>query len=226
MVHPAVDGREEELGDLADAVRRLIGLTVTSAAPPAELAAVAAELQRLGDRLAAAVPDHPPTHSMAGGVGEPGLPAMARRMPFDVVVGRYSPLALPVVMSSEGRTAVGRGRFTLPYEGPPGCVHGAIIASTFDIVCTAANVLADAAGPTALLSLRYRRPTLLHDEVTFEAWVERTEGRRTHTRGRAVQNGVVTAEAEGVFIALDREMTRSLGERARSQASGSASPSA
>jgi hypothetical protein len=140
---------------------------------------------------------------------------MSARMPFDVVVGRYSPLALPITITAEGPKAVGRGRFTLPYEGPPGCIHGAAIAGTFDIVFTAANVIANAAGPTATLTLTYRRPTLLYDEAVFEAWVDRTQGRRTYTSGRLLQNGVVTVEAEGVFVALSRETTRALGERHR-----------
>jgi acyl-coenzyme A thioesterase PaaI-like protein len=204
------------MGALADAVRRLVELTVTNAAPPAEVAALAAELDRVAERLAAHVPGGPITHSMGTRTTDDiDLGAMAERMPFDVVIGRYAPLALPITLSAEGPKAVGRGRFTLPYEGPPGCVHGAVIAGTFDIVFTAANVLAKAAGPTATLTLRYRRPTLLYDETVFEAWVDRTEGRRTYTSGRLMQNGTVTVEAEGVFVALDRETTRALGDRRR-----------
>jgi acyl-coenzyme A thioesterase PaaI-like protein len=205
--HPAVAGREPELADLAAAVRRLVDLAVTSAPDAAATRQAADEINRLSDRLAAHRPAEPVTHSMRSPEDRaPGLEAMATRMPFDYIVGRFNPLA---------RTAVGRGSFTHPYEGPPGCVHGAALAGVFDIVFTAANLLADAAGPTISLSVRYEKPTLLHDECVFEAVVDRTEGLRTFTTGRLVQNGVVTVEAEGVFAALSTEVIKRLGERRR-----------
>jgi acyl-coenzyme A thioesterase PaaI-like protein len=213
--HPAVQGREAEMAALAASVRRLIDATVSNLAPPAVVAEAAAGIDRIVTDLAAHVPEGPISHTMgARGGGGLDVEGMATRMPFDVVVGPYSPLALPIELSVEDGRAVGRGRFTLPYEGPPGCVHGAVIASTFDIVFTAANVLAGAGGPTVSLTLRYRRPTLLHAEAAFEAHVERTDGRRTFTTGRLVQNGVVTVEADGVFAVLDHDATRALGRRA------------
>ena len=127
---------------------------------------------------------------------------MAQRMPFDVVIGRYSPLALPVEIDFEGERAIGRAVFTRPYEGPPGCVHGAVLAATFDIVLTAANLAANAAGLTVSLTIGYKRPTLLYEEARFEAWVERVEERRVFTRGHIVQRGEVTVESEGVFAPL------------------------
>ena len=83
------------------------------------------------------------------------------------------------------------------YEGAPGVVHGAALAAAFDIVLTAANVMADAAGPTVELSIRYRKPTLVGVECRFESEVTEVTERRTHSRGRLVQDGVVTVEAEG-----------------------------
>jgi acyl-coenzyme A thioesterase PaaI-like protein len=93
----------------------------------------------------------------------------------------------------------------MPYEGPPGCVHGAVIAATFDIVLTAANMLAKAPGLTVSLSTRYRRPTRLHVESRFEAWVERVDDRRTYTHGRIVQGDMVTVESEGIFARLQAD---------------------
>jgi hypothetical protein len=50
--------------------------------------------------------------------------------------------------------------------------------------------------------MRYRLPTLLHEEARFEAWVDQLEDRRTYTKGRIVQRDKVTVEAEGVFAPL------------------------
>ena len=45
----------------------------------------------------------------------------------------------------------------------------------------------------------------------FEGWVDRTEGRKSYSKGRIVQDDVVTCEAEGLFIQVDRERIRNLG---------------
>ena len=209
--HPAVTGRAAELRALTDAVRRLAAVTVTNTAPPEETAAVAAELERAADRLATHVPDPPPPRFVDG------LPdaatTMTERMPFDAVVGAYNPIALPVDVAVDGDRAVARANFTVPYEGPPGCVHGGVIAATFDIVLSAAAHVADAAGPTVSLTMRYRRPTLLHRDLTIEAEVAETDGRRTRVVGRIVQDGEVTVEAEGVFAVLDRRAIQALHGR-------------
>jgi acyl-coenzyme A thioesterase PaaI-like protein len=201
--HPGTVGRPDELAELAEAVRRLIAATVTNRASSAELSVCTKELDAITERLETHVPDPAPHITQTGGSGSIlDGPTMAERMPFDVVIGRYTPLALPVEIEFDGDRAIGHASFTTPYEGPPGCVHGAVIAATFDIVLTAANMVANAAGLTVSLSMRYRRPTLLHEDAQFEAWVERVAERRVHTRGRILQRGVVTVEAEGVFARL------------------------
>ena len=212
-LHPGVEGRAPEMAELIDAVRRIIAAAVTNRAPAQATGLLAAELRAAAGRLEMHVPDPPPPLTVLTNVGGRGASGLLDRMAFDVVVGRYNPLALPLELSFEPPRAVGRGRFPLPYEGPPGCVHGAVIAASFDIVLTAANVIADAAGPTVSLSLRYLRPTLLHDEAVFEAQVDRREGRRTFSSGRLVQNGLVTVEAEGQFAAIAHHRTQTLGSR-------------
>ncbi len=201
--HPGTTGRADELADLARSVRRLVAATVVNRAPGPELVACTARLDEVAERLEAHVPDPVPHITETGGSDEIfDADTMAERMPFDVVIGRYTPLALPVAIEFDGDRAIGRASFTTPYEGPPGCVHGAVIAATFDIVLTAANMVANAAGLTVSLSMRYRLPTLLHEEARFEAWVDQLEDRRTYTKGRIVQRGRVTVEAEGVFAPL------------------------
>jgi acyl-coenzyme A thioesterase PaaI-like protein len=122
-------------------------------------------------------------------------------------------VAPPVTVTFEGERAVGHVVFTAPYEGAPGCVHGAVIAGTFDIMLTAANVLADAAGPTTELTIRYLRPTLVGVPSRFEAWVTAADGRRTSSRGRLMQEGQVTVEAEGMFAPLSRARIDALHRR-------------
>lgn len=215
-MHPGVSGRQPQMARLASAVRRLVELTVTNRAPADLTAAVAADVEALGDRLAAHVPTGRPVVTwMEAAATERRPEGIADRMAFDVVIGGYTPLSLPVTIELTPPRAIGRGTFTAPYEGPPGCIHGAVIAATFDIVLTAANLVADAAGPTIRLGTRFRRPTLLYEEAVFEAWVDRREGNRTFTRGRLVQRGVVTVEADGEFAAIDPALVQRLAERRR-----------
>jgi hypothetical protein len=207
---------------LADVARRLVELTITNRAPARELSAVVAVLEGATSMLADHVPPGPAAVTWMDTVGAEGRGStgMAERMAFDVVIGRYSPLALPVVLEFDPPRALGRATFSAPYEGPPGCIHGAVIASTFDIVLTAANILAGAAGPTVKLEIRFRRPTLLYVEAVFEGWVDRREGPRTFTRGRLIQDGVVTVEADGEFAAIDPRVVQRLYRRRRAPETG------
>ena len=53
--------------------------------------------------------------------------------------------------------------------------------------------------------VRYRKPTPLHTELRFEAELVRVEGRKIFTEGRVRAGDLVTAEAEGIFVSVDRE---------------------
>ena len=208
--HPAVRGREAELRELADVVRRLIALTVTNTADGAETAAITADLAAAADRLEAHVPDPVLPRFYTAPLPDE-VPADA--MPYDPVAGRYNPLAIPLEMKHRPPKAVGTITFETPYEGPPGCVHGAVLAGAFDMVLTAANQLEDVAGPTIELTLRFRKPTLLHTETRFEGWIEQRRGRVTTAAGHAIQGDVVTVEAIGKFISLSHDEVLELSRR-------------
>lgn len=199
--HPRIAGRERELRSMADAVRRLVALTVDSDADAATTAAAAERLHALADELEPMVREHRPVKH--AGTTDPATSHPHDHFPLDVVLGPYNPLALPVEMSWEAPVARGRATFTSPYEGPPNLVHGAIIAASFDQVFNVANIKTGVAGPTAFLHVEYRRPTRLHVPLVFEGWVDRTEGRKSFCHGRIVQDEQITCEAEGLFIRLD-----------------------
>ncbi|MEE2665102.1 MAG: PaaI family thioesterase [Myxococcota bacterium] len=208
--HPGIAGRERELRSLADGVRRLNAAVVTNAADAQETARLAAAVHALADTFEPSLPDVLPAR-YAGGEHPDDLEPHDV-FPYDPVLGIYSPLALPVeVEYAEGR-AIGRARFTTAYEGPPGCVHGAVIAGVFDQVFNVANIMGGTAGPTVVLTLRYRRPTPLREDLRFEAWVEDVTDDRVTSRGRALFGDAVTVEAEGVFKMLDRDRVMRMAE--------------
>ena len=69
-------------------------------------------------------------------------------------------------------------------------------------ILTAANAIAGATGPTVRLALHYKRPTLTDEEAGFEGWVTEATNRRYDSKGRIVQGGIVTVEADGEFPAV------------------------
>ncbi len=88
----------------------------------------------------------------------------------------------------------------LPYEGPPGLVHGGICALVLD------HLLGEAASEaltkplfTGTITLRYLRGTPL-GPVRAEAFIERIDGIKTYARGYLGNSEGWCVEADGVFI--------------------------
>ncbi len=139
---------------------------------------------------------------------------LASAMPFDVIIGSCNPLALPLVIEFEPPKAIGRAAFTAPYEGAPGCVHGAALAGAFDIMLTAANVIADGAGPTVKLSHPLSEA---HADRPSPPCSRPGSPRSTvagPTAGAASsRTGVVTVEAVGEFVNMERSRISAMHRR-------------
>ena len=221
--HPGLRDREPEAREMADVLRRLIRLSVTAAPPAAETAAITSRLAALADELEAHLPVDPlPRFIPPDEDGPPKDVPLGGAMPYDVVVGPFNPVALPLVLDFEPPKALGRGVFDVTYEGAPGCVHGAVLVAAFDIVLTAANAIVGTVGPTVSLAVRYLRPTLTGEEAVFEGWVTEVTERRVCSQGRIVQGGVVTVEAEGVFAIFNQDRVNQLASSRRRPPAGAA----
>jgi acyl-coenzyme A thioesterase PaaI-like protein len=205
-LHVSITGRERELRAMADAVRRLVRIVTGNRASAADTASAARRISELADELEPLVSAAPPSrYDLRGTPVE-----VEDYFPYDPVLGPYNPIALPVRVAWEPPRAVGVASFDTPYEGPPGCVHGAVLAGVFDQVFNAANLRAGVPGPTAELHLEYRRPTPLHAELRFEAWVASVDGRKVRGEGRVLHGDEVTVRATGLFIAVDMERIQKL----------------
>ena len=223
--HPGLRDREDEAHELAEVLRRLILLSVTAAPPAAETTRLTANLAALADELETHLPADPlPRFMQPDEDGPPKDVPLGGAMPYDVVVGPFNPVALPIVLDFNPPKALGRGTFDVTYEGAPGCVHGAVLAATFDIILTAANAIAGTTGPTLSLGVRYLRPTLINEEAVFEGWVTDVTERRVFSKGRIVQGGVVTVEADGEFAIFNQDgVNRMASSRRRSFEAGTGS---
>ncbi|KLO30521.1 hypothetical protein ABW16_06345 [Mycolicibacter heraklionensis] len=100
----------------------------------------------------------------------------------------------------DGETASGTVTFPLPYEGPPGLVHGGFLGVFFDCVTQHQSCAAGSAGRTRSLLVTYRRPTPILTELDFDivrAEVERgiaSTARLLH-HGELLCTGEVTTAA-------------------------------
>ena len=125
-----------ELRRLADALRTVTDQVVHTHATPALIAEAADVVERAAALLAPVTPDWVPSVPAWPGL-EPGGDEF---FPFSPMIGRYSPLSPPIEIEVVDGEIHGRGTLGAAYEGPPGCVHGGIIAGLFDEMLGVANI--------------------------------------------------------------------------------------
>lgn len=183
--------------ELAAAVRRITSATVGAELEDADINAAAASLVEVADCLERRAGSARRRRSQPDAAGHP-----QEFFPTSPVVGFANPVAPPVVVESAEGGLDGMAWFDYQYEGPPGCVHGGVIAMVFDEILGAANIAAGFPGMTGTLTIRYRKPTPLRAPLRVQARIEDRQGRKTITRGAIYHEDVLTAEAEGIFIQL------------------------
>ena len=196
----ALTSRQTEQRRLAVEMRSVIDRLVATQAPEEALRYAADSLARLAVEF-----DIYPRGKTYEGFAEAANAGGDPSALFDhsPLIGKANPLAPPIEIQVEDEMVVGRVTFGAAYEGPPGCVHGGYLAATFDEVLGGAQSLGGRPGMTGTLTVRYRVPTPLHTPLRFEGELDRVEGRKNFTIGRCLAGDVLTAEAEGIFIAVD-----------------------
>ena len=187
---------------LAEQMRRIIAALAVVRPPAEELARAAEAAATFADRL-----ETLPQRSRSWEISEAGLQPRDF-VAFSPVSGLNNPMAPPVVLRVESgppRDGVdvehhiaGDVTFGPAYEGPPGHVHGGLVAAMFDELLGFAQL---SPGFTAYLHVNYRKPTPLNAPLSLRAWVESTEGRKRLVRGECHAGDLLLSDAEGLFIA-------------------------
>jgi uncharacterized protein (TIGR00369 family) len=195
---PSREVRREAVGELGEALRDLVDAAVRTEVSLEDLSAATRGARELAASLRAETRG---LHDIAT-VDDPET---GERW-YSPVYGPGNPVAPPMTAWS---TADGRatGRVTLgkPHEGPPGLVHGGVVATLLDHVLARAVRAAGRGGLTATLTVTYRRPVQLGVPLVATAEIGTTAGRRTTATARIVAEddpGSTLAEAEGLFVAL------------------------
>jgi hypothetical protein len=204
---------------LADALRRLNRLMVASVIDDEPLNRAAETIEAISDDLekAAAPGRRPRIHPDVNGTAQDFFPTSP-------VIGLANPVAPPVIVEKVDGGLDGRVFFDWQYEGPPGCVHGGVIALVFDELLGAANIATNAPGMTGTLTIRYRKPTPIRTELRAVARFESREGRKVRTTGALYHGDELTAEAEGIFIELSPDRFFARIAREGEQNPGAADP--
>src|SRR6266542_2089946 len=117
-------GRRASAARLADAARRVIDRISTVELDEDELTEAAARVEEVATRLDST--GRPRTFwgfHEAANAGD--IHAFFDRSP---IIGTANPLAAPVRMEVDGGRVRGTATFGAAYEGPPGCLHGGLIA--------------------------------------------------------------------------------------------------
>ncbi len=203
------DGQTDRLaGDtrqrLASACRAIIEELASSTADSGSFAAASDLVQQAVGILEAS------SHGRPYEGGEASLANYQGSLFIDhsPLVGPLNPLAPPIVMTADGTRVTGVVTFGSAYEGPPGCVHGGVIAAAFDEVLGFAQGLSGHPGMTASLTIDYRSPTPLRQELRLVGDIDRIDGRKIHVTGelRVAADGRLCAEARGLFLSMPPEV--------------------
>lgn len=177
--------------ELARELRRLRGLVAGSVY--GDVHDAAATVRELADHL-----EEVGTKVRASEYATWGVPEHLGANPAIGVRNPVSPPLEPVVFP-DGTVSCDL-ELGIEFQGPPGCVHGGIVALLFDELLGLANAAAGSVGMTADLRVSYKSPTPLYAPLHFEARQTRTEGRKIWTTATLHTGDTLCASTEALFI--------------------------
>jgi uncharacterized protein (TIGR00369 family) len=120
--------------------------------------------------------------------------------------GPNNPAGLKLTFTlAEDGAAIASAVVSNLYEGPPGCLHGGIIATLLDEAMSKANRARGVAAMTRQMQIDYLRPVPSGAPIRIEGRVTRIEGRKHWTAARILNaEGTVLAEATALFLTVRR----------------------
>lgn len=133
------------------------------------------------------------------------------------ITSAINPLAPPLSIRQEDGGSVADTQLPPQYVGPPGRVHGGIIALMLDqVLGNAAHASGLPPAYTRELTITYNEATPLDAPIRVTGRVDRVEGRKRFLSGEILVDGRVSASASGVWIS-PREAQPDYGQEAREQ---------
>lgn len=114
-------------------------------------------------------------------------------------------LGLRVEVAPEPDTV--RTRLVLPrrFEGAPGVAHGGAVAALFDDLFGYVLMRVLTLAVTKELTVRYRRPVRLAEELEAVARLDHRDDRDLYVSGEIIQGGIIAATATAIFTEVSVE---------------------
>jgi acyl-coenzyme A thioesterase PaaI-like protein len=187
-----VEDLESYLVPLADSVRALVDATIRTTAGRDEVLAATAAVDAVTERLRA---------SQIEGSAGVVFNAEGRAWQWgNAAVGTRN-AAAPQMTFEHGDDDVVRTDVVLgaAHEGPPGRVHGGMLALLLDHLMGVTASHRQRPAMTGTLTMRYVRATPL-GPVHLEGRIDRFEGWKTIVSAQVSDAEGVTVEAEGIFV--------------------------
>jgi len=188
-------------------LRRVTGLALAVEGEDPAVEQLIADLERAEDALAARAPAGAPPRIGSAADSDGRVYVDHARD-----IGAYNPCFPEYEIAVDGDRATGTVTFPIPYEGPPGIVHGGFLAVFLDCAVQHHNCDVGRAGKTTSLTLRFRRPTPLLAPLTFTI-ERRVDDDRIRSTARLVLDDRVLCEADVDAIAGDREALPAVSPR-------------
>jgi hypothetical protein len=179
-------------------MRHLIGLVLALDDDDRVVARLIDQLRAAERDLAARVPSAPSPR-----IGPDASLALRPYIDHGRRIGMYNPCFPDYAINVDGAHADGTVMFPLAFEGPPGIVHGGVLATFFDCAVQHHNCDVGVAGRTTSLVVEYHRPTPLGVELAFQ--IDREAGqRRITSRARLALGPDTLCTATMEAVAGDR----------------------
>lgn len=121
---------------------------------------------------------------------------------YEIFTGLSTPISPPMTLWLEDGVVRGKANLGLPFQGPPGRVHGGVLAAMLDVLMAKTQDLSGTMGVTGTLNIRFIRATPLKSDIDMEARILRVDGRKLYCEGRFFVKGEQTVHADGIWIAM------------------------
>jgi uncharacterized protein (TIGR00369 family) len=126
--------------------------------------------------------------------------------------GRENPEGLHLAFAIDAQdreniTATAKVRLDRRHEGPPGFIHGGIIATLMDEAMSKLNRPLDVLAMTRHMEVDYLRPCPLEVDLALIGRHVRRDGRKLYHSAELIHpDGKVLARAKGFFLMIDPAM--------------------
>jgi acyl-coenzyme A thioesterase PaaI-like protein len=145
---------------------------------------------------------------------QPGQPTVDERASHCFACGPDNPQGLHLTFDFDPATITTTAHLELTrlHEGPPGYIHGGIIATLMDEAMSKLNRPLNTLAMTRHMEVDYLRPAPIHQPLILTGTHLRREGRKLfHQAKLQLSDGTVLARGKGLFIALDEKVLAAAG---------------